>query len=154
MVHGYGGWQVDEMLGLAVRATELGLASFAIDLRGHGANSTLFDADLVADVETAVVHARRCGRVAAIGHSLGGRLALVSSADFALAISPAIASSYGPRTRAILGSTPGSPRSPEPHGRRLCRSRRAPDVRPALGATRHGPLWIAISPKSPRPAAR
>jgi dienelactone hydrolase len=103
-VHGYGGCK-DEMLGLAVRAAEIDLAAYAFDLRGHGANPASMDADLAADVELAVAHARRLGRVAAIGHSLGGRLAIASSADFALGISPALASSYGAKTRAILGST-------------------------------------------------
>jgi dienelactone hydrolase len=92
------------MLGLAVRAAELNLAAYAIDLRGHGASLVSMDKALAADVETAIAYARRHGRVAAIGHSLGGRLALVSSADFALGISPALTSNYGPKTRAILGS--------------------------------------------------
>jgi dienelactone hydrolase len=103
LVHGYGGCK-DEMLGLAVRAGELDLAAYAIDLRGHGASAVSLDTGLADDVETAIAYARHHGKVTAVGHSLGGRLALVSSADFALGISPAFASKYGPKTRAILGS--------------------------------------------------
>jgi alpha-beta hydrolase superfamily lysophospholipase len=103
------------MLGLAVRASELGLAAYAIDLRGHGENVAPLDAHVAHDVEIAIACARRHGRVAAIGHSLGGRLALDSSADYAIGIAPALASHYGPRTRAILGSTrDGRVRQPSP----------------------------------------
>jgi hypothetical protein len=62
------------------------------------------DASLASDVEVALTHARHFGSVAAIGHSLGGRLALDSSADFVIGISPALASSYGTRTRTLLGA--------------------------------------------------
>ena len=103
VVHGYGGCK-EEMLGLAVRAAERNIAAYAIDLAGHGESARSMDGNLASDLEFAIGHARRHGAVAAIGHSLGGRLALVSSADFAVGISPALASSYGARTRAILGS--------------------------------------------------
>jgi hypothetical protein len=53
-------------------------------------------------VELAILHARKSGRVVAIGHSLGGRLSLMSSADFAMGISPPLDGSYGARTEELL----------------------------------------------------
>jgi hypothetical protein len=40
--------------------------------------------------------------VAVIGHSLGGRLALLSSADAVIALSPAICPTYGPPIHRII----------------------------------------------------
>ncbi len=103
IVHGYGGSK-EEQLGLAWRVAELGLAVCAIDLRGHGEHALPMDHDVQADVETAITYCRHFGKVAAIGHSLGGWLSLHSTADLAIAISPALSNDYGQQTRSVLDS--------------------------------------------------
>ena len=101
LVHGYGGCK-EEMLGLALHVAEHCLAAFCIDLRGHGENPLPFDAGVLEDLEAAIRHARGFGRVASIGHSLGGRLSLESSADLRIGISPPLEATYGPRTQEML----------------------------------------------------
>lgn len=98
IVHGYGGSK-EEVLGLAWRVAEAGLATCAIDLRGHGQNTLLLDEEVGSDVEAAIQYCRRFGKVVAIGHSLGGRLSLTSSADYAIGISPALGPTFGHQTR-------------------------------------------------------
>jgi dienelactone hydrolase len=101
VVHGYGGSK-EEQLGLAWRVAGSGLVTYSIDLRGHGQHPLELDYDVQDDVELAIGHARRSGKVVAIGHSLGGRLSLMSSADFAIGISPPLDGSYGTRTEELL----------------------------------------------------
>ena len=74
----------------------------AIDLRGHGENDRPLDGDVLREVEAVVAPMRRFGKVVAVGHSLGGRLALASSAELVFAISPALSREYGPVTRKAL----------------------------------------------------
>jgi len=107
IAHGYGGSK-EQMLGLAVRLAEAGLAALALDLRGHGEHPAPLDKDLLLDLEAGLAYLRRFGRVAALGHSLGGRLALHSSADLVVGSSPAVASRTSPEGRQMLvhfGST-------------------------------------------------
>jgi dienelactone hydrolase len=107
IAHGYGGCK-EQMLGLAVHLVEAGIAALALDLRGHGEHPAPLDANLLADLEAGIAFMRRFGRVAAIGHSLGGRLALLSSADLLVGSSPAIASRTSVEGRQMLvhfGST-------------------------------------------------
>ncbi|HVO77834.1 MAG TPA: alpha/beta fold hydrolase [Methanomassiliicoccales archaeon] len=101
VVHGYGGCK-EEQLGLAWRVAETGLLTDCIDLRGHGDHELPFDKTVLEDVEAAVAAASRSGKVVAIGHSLGGRLSLASSADFAIGISPPLDVTYGERTEELL----------------------------------------------------
>lgn len=101
IAHGYGGCK-EELLGLAWRVAEQGLAACAIDLRGHGEHRMAMDKDFLVDYEAAIKHCRRYGRVVALGHSLGGRLALISSADFAIGISPPLDPEYCARTQELL----------------------------------------------------
>lgn len=98
IVHGYGGSK-EELLGLTWRIAEAGLAACAIDLRGHGQNPLLLDENVVLDFESAISYCRRFGKVVAIGHSLGGRLSLISKADYAIGISPALNTVFGKQTR-------------------------------------------------------
>ncbi len=49
---------------------------------------------MLAELETAIEHCRQYGKVAAVGYSLRGRLSLLSSADFAIGISPALNTRY------------------------------------------------------------
>lgn len=105
--HGYGGCK-EQMLGLAARTAEAGLAALCFDLRGHGEHPAPLDAGILQDFDAALAFARRYGRVAAIGHSLGGRLALMTSADWIVAISPAVSDRPSEAGRQMLlqfGST-------------------------------------------------
>ncbi len=101
IAHGYGGCK-EELLGLAWRVAEQGLAACAIDLRGHGEHQRTMDDEFLADMESAIRHCRSYGKVVAIGHSLGGRLALLSDADHAIAISPPLDPDYCARTQDLL----------------------------------------------------
>ncbi len=101
LLHGYGGCK-EEQLGLAWRLAELGFATCAIDLRGHGEHPAPMDLDMPRNVEAAIAHCRQYGPVTAIGHSLGGRLALLSSAEYGIGISPSLDREYGERTRTML----------------------------------------------------
>jgi len=102
VIHGYGGCK-EEQLGLAFRIAEKGIAACAIDLRGHGEHPLPLNENALDDVSAAVRHCRSYGKVAAVGHSLGGRLALLSDADFVIGISPpALVSTFGAPTRMIL----------------------------------------------------
>lgn len=89
LCHGYGGCK-EHMVGLGARLAEEGLAALCFDLRGHGENQAILDDRMVDDLEAAIHFLRRYGKVSAIGHSLGGRLALMSTADLVVAISPAV----------------------------------------------------------------
>lgn len=99
--HGYGGSK-EEMLGLAWRVAELGFAACAVDLRGHGQNPLPLGDRIADDVNAAVEYCRSFGKVIAIGHSLGGRLSLISAADFAIGISPALGKEFGGQTHEAL----------------------------------------------------
>lgn len=114
VVHGYGGCK-EQMLGIAACLAEEGWAALALDLRGHGEHPAPLDGGVLHDLEGALNWLRRFGRVVAVGHSLGGRLALISSADLVVAISPAVASRPSEEGRQMLlafGST--TVRSPSP----------------------------------------
>ena len=106
VVHGYGGCK-EEQLGLAWRVAEIGLTTCAIDHRGHGEHKLPLDEDVLQDVETAIKYCRSIGKVAALGHSSGGRLCLISSADFAIGISPALETTYSAETERIINAMRG-----------------------------------------------
>jgi dienelactone hydrolase len=107
VAHGYGGCK-EHMLGLAARLAEADLAACVFDIRGHGEHPAPLGPAMGLDLEAALTSLRRHGRVAAVGHSLGGRLALASSADVVAAISPALPQKPSEEGRAMLrhfGST-------------------------------------------------
>jgi pimeloyl-ACP methyl ester carboxylesterase len=107
VAHGYGGSK-EQMLGLAARLAERDLAVCVFDIRGHGEHPAPLGPEMLEDLEAALAFLRRFGRVAAVGHSLGGRLALASSADVVVAISPALPQRPSEEGRAMLihfGST-------------------------------------------------
>lgn len=115
LIHGYGGCK-EQMLGLAVRLSESGFAALCLDLRGHGEHPAPLDGGLILDVEAGISRLRRAGRTIAVGHSLGGRLSLMSSADVAVAISPALPvrpSAEGRQMLVHFGSTAVRATSPE-----------------------------------------
>jgi pimeloyl-ACP methyl ester carboxylesterase len=101
IVHGYGG-NKEEQLGLGWRVAEAGLLACVIDLRGHGEHPLQLDINAGSDLNAAIRYCRSFGKVTAIGHSLGGRLALLSDADFRIAISPSLGRMYGERTQEML----------------------------------------------------
>ncbi len=107
LAHGYGGCK-EHMLGLAARLAEGNLAACVFDIRGHGEHPASLDAAMLEDLQAILAFLRQFGRVAAVGHSLGGRLALMSSADAVVAISPALPQRPSEEGRAMLihfGST-------------------------------------------------
>jgi len=101
IVHGYGGCK-EELLGLAWRVAESGITTCTIDLRGHGEHPLPMDGGISKDVEAAIIYCRQFGKIIAIGHSLGGRLVLLSSADFVIAISPALDQTFSEQTQKIV----------------------------------------------------
>lgn len=107
LAHGYGGCK-EQMLGLAARLADSGVVSLCVDLRGHGEHRATLGTGLLLDLEAGLSRLRPAGRTIAIGHSLGGRLALMSSADVVVAISPALPSRPSEEGRQMLlqfGST-------------------------------------------------
>jgi dienelactone hydrolase len=114
VAHGYGGCK-EQMLGLAARIAERGMAACAMDLRGHGEHPAPLGPGLPWDLEATIVWLRRFGRVGAVGHSLGGRLALMSGADVVVALSPALTDRPSEEGRTMLVRVGGtSVRSPSP----------------------------------------
>jgi esterase/lipase len=106
ITHGYGGCK-EELSGLAWRLSEFGIITCTIDLRGHGENRQPLDEKVHTDVESAVNYMQQYGKVIAIGHSLGGRLSLISSANFAIGISPALTTSYSQQTEDMINNMRG-----------------------------------------------
>ncbi|MDP4121088.1 MAG: alpha/beta fold hydrolase [Bacillota bacterium] len=101
ITHGYGGCK-EEQLGLAWRVAEIGITTCVIDLRGHGENDQLLDENVDKDLEIAIQYCKRFGKVVAIGHSLGGRLSLLSKADYAIGLSPALNRKFSNQTQETI----------------------------------------------------
>lgn len=110
---GYGGTK-EHVLALAVAIAERGLAALAMDPCGHGENTAAIGPMIRDEVEAAVRYLRRFGRVAAVGMSLGGQLALMSSADCMVAISPSVAAKISPQGKWMFENFP-SPAMREPY---------------------------------------
>lgn len=87
--HGYGSSK-EEWLGIAAYLAEAGFAVLAIDLRGHGENMTDIGPGVLDDLMGSLAYMRRYGSVAAVGHSLSGRLSLMTDADAVVGISPSV----------------------------------------------------------------
>lgn len=113
LLHPYGGSK-EHMLGLAEHLCEQGWAALAIDNCGHGENTAPIGPNMRDEVETALHYAQRFGRTAAVGISLGGRLALMSSAESIVAISPAAVSEISPLGQWMFENFP-SPAVREPY---------------------------------------
>ena len=109
----YGGTK-EHMLAIAVSLGEAGIAALAIDLCGHGENRTAIGPVMRDEVESAIGYMRRFGRTAALGISLGGRLALMSSADCMVAISPSVVAAISPQGKWMFENFP-SPAVREPY---------------------------------------
>jgi len=91
VLHPYGGSK-EHMLGLGEAVAARRVATLLPDLCGHGENMAPIGAAMREEMEAGIRYLRRFGHVAAAGVSLGGRLALMSSADCMVAVSPAVVS--------------------------------------------------------------
>ena len=109
----YGGTK-EHMLGIAASLAEAGWAALSIDLCGHGENRTHIGPEMMQEVEASLSYLRHFGTAAAIGISLGGRLALMSSADQMVAISPAVVAEISERGKWMFENFP-SPGVREPY---------------------------------------
>lgn len=89
LFHGYGSCK-EAMLGMALSLAKVGFVCTVPDLPGHGEHPGAFGPAVVDEARATVEHVRRHGSVIAVGHSLGGRLALLSGADVVVAVSPAL----------------------------------------------------------------
>jgi len=111
--HGYGGSK-EHMYGVATAIAERGAAVLAIDLCGHGENRAPIGPAMFDELQAAVAFVRRFGKTAVIGHSLGGRMALMSSADFMVAMSPSVMVQMSPQGKWMFENLP-SPGVREPY---------------------------------------
>jgi esterase/lipase len=103
MIHGYGGCK-EEILGLSFRLSEEHYKCTCIDLRGHGENKSVYDDSLLTDINAIIDTMNSNTTRIAIGHSLGGRLALLSHADIKIGISPALTGVFSEQTIAFIKS--------------------------------------------------
>jgi pimeloyl-ACP methyl ester carboxylesterase len=110
---GYGGTK-EQMLGLAAFIVEKGMAALAFDPCGHGESTAPIGPGIRDEIEAVLRYLHRFGRTAAVGNSLGGRLALMSSADYMVAISPAVAAQISPQGKWMFENFP-SPAVREPY---------------------------------------
>lgn len=113
VLHPYGGTK-EQMLAVALGLAENGVASVLPDLCGHGENHAPLGPSMREEVEAAVQYARRFGRTCAVGISLGGRLALMSSADCMVAISPSVVAEISAQGKWMFENFP-SPAVREPY---------------------------------------
>jgi len=111
--HGYGGAK-EQMLGLAAFVAEKGVVALVIDLCGHGENMAPIGPGMFSELEAALAYVRRFGSAAVIGHSLGGRLALMSTADVMVAMSPSVMMEMSPQGKWMFENLP-SPGVREPY---------------------------------------
>lgn len=113
LIPGYGSTK-ESMLGIAAALGEVGIAALSIDPCGHGENRTAIGTLMLDEMEAAVRYVRRFGPAAAVGISLGGRLALMSSADCMVAISPSVVAEVSPQGKWMFENFP-SPAVREPY---------------------------------------
>jgi len=110
---GYGATK-EHMLGLSAALAEKGMAALSFDPCGHGENMTPIGPGMRDEFEAAVRYVRRFGPAGATGISLGGRLALMTSADCMVAISPAVTAEISPQGKWMFQNFP-SPSVREPY---------------------------------------
>jgi hypothetical protein len=95
------------MLGLAFALGEKNIAALAIDIAGHGDNMAPIGTRILQEVEAAIAWLRaRFARVACTGLSIGGRLSLMSSADYMAAMSPAVVTAISPQGKWMFENFP------------------------------------------------
>ncbi len=113
VIHPYGGTK-EQMLAVALGLGEKGIACLLPDLCGHGENRAEIGVGMLDEMQAGLQYARRFGPTIAVGISLGGRLALMSSADCMVAISPAVVSEISPQGKWMFENFP-SPAVREPY---------------------------------------
>lgn len=113
LIHGYNDAKED-ILGFAVYLAEAEVAVLVPDLPGHGDNMAPIGRTVLDDFEDAIAYMRRYGPVIAAGHSIGGRLSLMTSADAALAISPSVVAEVSPLGKFMFENFP-TPSIREPY---------------------------------------
>jgi len=113
VIHPYGGTK-EQMLAVALSLGEKRIACLLPDLCGHGENHTEIGVGMLDEMEAGIRYARRFGPTIAAGISLGGRLALMSSADCMVAISPAVVAEISPQGKWMFENFP-SPVVREPY---------------------------------------
>jgi pimeloyl-ACP methyl ester carboxylesterase len=113
VIHPYGGTK-EQMLAVALGLTEKGIACLLPDLCGHGENYAEIGGGMLQEMESGIQYTRRFGPTTAVGISLGGRLALMSSADCMVAISPAVVAEISPQGKWMFENFP-SPAVREPY---------------------------------------
>ena len=113
LLHPYGGSK-EHMLGVAATLGEDFWAALAIDNCGHGENTAAIGTAMGQEVEAGLSYLRRYGRTAALGLSIGGRLALTSTADCMVAISPSVITEMSPQGKWMFENFP-SPGVREPY---------------------------------------
>ena len=114
VVHPYGGTK-EQMIAVALGLAEKGVACLLLDLCGHGENYAEIGVGMVEELEAGLQYVRRFGPAsAAVGISLGGRLALMSSAACMVAISPAVVAEVSPQGKWMFKNFP-SPAVREPY---------------------------------------
>jgi dienelactone hydrolase len=113
VLHPYGGTK-EQMMGVALGLVEKGIACLLPDLCGHGENHAEIGVGMVEEMESGVQYVRRFGPASAVGISLGGRLALMSSTDCMVAISPAVVAEVSPQGKWMFENFP-SPAVREPY---------------------------------------
>jgi dienelactone hydrolase len=113
VIHPYGGTK-EQMLAVALGLAEKEITCLLPDLCGHGENLAEIGVGMLGEMEAGLEYARRFGSTVAVGISLGGRLALMSSADCIVAISPAVVAAISPQGKWMFENFP-SPAVREPY---------------------------------------
>jgi dienelactone hydrolase len=113
VMHPYGGTK-EQMLGVALALVDKGVACLLPDFCGHGENHAEIGVGMLQEMESGVEYTRRFGPATALGISLGGRMALMSSADCMVAISPAVVAEISPQGKWMFENFP-SPAVREPY---------------------------------------
>ncbi len=101
VIHGYGG-NKEEIFGLSSYLSCNGVDTVTVDLRGHGENDSQYTIDVMEDINLLVQKFSGKKKVMTIGHSLGGRLALLAGAEARIGISPALSRTYSDQTRSTI----------------------------------------------------
>lgn len=113
LFHSYGSCK-EAMLGMALALGQAGLACTVPDLPGHGEHPDVFGPAVLDEARATVQQTRSHGPAVAVGHSMGGRLALLSGADAVVAVSPALPQQPSPEGMYAL-RTFSAPRARQDH---------------------------------------
>lgn len=102
ILHGIGGSK-EEQLGLGMRLADKAFSVCLVDLPGHGENTNLFPSDIMSYVNSLIADYRNYyENIVAMGHSVGGRIALISDADYFIGISPTLCKDFSDATKTTI----------------------------------------------------